>query len=228
MRSAASAPSKLAEQFTGTLKITFLDSVASDRLEKKTEDPRFMRRKNMSKVCIRSRIAFLVVLIWPAAALAQQDSMKACNLLSPAELGAAIGGSVGHPMGIFTPKNPKQGRNGDFWSCEQTVGTRKVWIFYNTLQVTEEGKKQQQELTERLRKQGYQIQEKELNGSRCATRVPPGSVKGSGLALETSCGREKGPYQVIVAVDVTGANDLVSLEKVASLTEKAASRAPAH
>jgi hypothetical protein len=148
-----------------------------------------MRRKNMSKVCIRSRIAFLVVLIWPAAALAQQDSMKACNLLSPAELGAAIGGSVGHPMGIFTPKNPKQGRNGDFWSCEQTVGTRKVWIFYNTLQVTEEGKKQQQEVTDRLRKQGYQIQEKEL---KVCHQGSPGQCEGQRAGTRNKLRARKG------------------------------------
>ncbi len=84
------------------------------------------------------------------------------------------------------------------------------------------------ELTNRLRNQGYQIQERELNGSRCATRIPPGGAKGAGLAPQTSCERERGPYQVIVAVDVTGANDLVSLEKVALLVEKAASRAPAN
>src|SRR5258708_7012954 len=168
-----------------------------------------LRRKNMSTICIHSRAGnllrgfvfagaifrqgipnvasktslwLLVALIWPVVVSAQQDSMKACNLLTPTELSAVLGGSVGHPMGIFTPKNAKQSRNGDFWSCEETVGPRKVWIFYNTLQVTEEGKKQQQELTDRLRNQGYQIQERELNGSRCATRVPPGSAKGAGLA----------------------------------------------
>jgi hypothetical protein len=187
-------------------------------------------QKSTKGILTSARYAWLllsVALIWPVAASAQQDSMKACNLLTPAELGAAIGGSVGHPMGIFTPKNAKQGRNGDFWSCEETVGARKVWIFYNTLQVTEEGKKQQQELTDRLRKQGYQIQERELNGSRCATRVPPGGGNSNGLEPQASCERKKGPYQIIVAIDGTSANDLVPLEKVASLVEKAASRAPA-
>jgi hypothetical protein len=212
-----------------------------------------VRGKKMSTVCICSRAAhllrgfmlpgsifkhgiprvtskaplwLLVALIWPVVVSAQQDSMKACNLLTATELSTALGGSVGHPMGIFTPKNAKQGRNGDFWSCEETVGTRKVWIFYNTLQVTEEGKKLAQEQEDRFRKEGYQIQKKELNGSRCATRIPPGTAKGNGLAPQTSCEREKGPYQVIVAVEMTGANDLISMERVASLVEKATTRIP--
>src|SRR5260370_29771951 len=100
---------------------------------------------------------------WPVAVSAQQDSLKACTLLTSTELTASIGGSVSHPTGIFSPKNPRLGRNGDFWSCEETVGTHKLWIFYDTLPVTEEGKKLPQEMQNRLRKQGYQIQTKEFN-----------------------------------------------------------------
>lgn len=167
----------------------------------------------------------LTALILPAAASAQQD-MKACTLLTPAELSTAVGGSVGHATGIFSPKNPRLGRNGDFWSCDQMVGVRKVWIFYNTVPVTEEAKKQQQEMQDRLRKQGYQVQTKEVSGSQCFTVLPPADSKYTSVTVGTSCGREKGPYSVAVKVGATGPKDVASMEKVAALTEKAASRVP--
>lgn len=172
-----------------------------------------------------SWLGLLMALIWPVAASAQQD-MKACTLLTPAELSTAVGGSVGHATGIFTPKNPRLGRNGDFWSCDQMVGMRKVWIFFNTLPATEEGKKLQQQMQDGLRKQGYQVQAKEVSGSQCFTVLPPDSSKYTSVLVGTSCGREKGPYSVAVKVGATGPNNVASMEKVAALTEKAASRVP--
>lgn len=168
----------------------------------------------------------LTALIWPVAVSAQQDSMKACNLLSATELSAAIGGSVGHPSGIFLAKNPRLERNGDFWSCQEMVGARDVWIFFNILPVTDEGKKLQQAMQDRLRKQGYQVQTKEMSGSQCYTVLPPAGEKYTSVLVGTSCGREKGPYSVAVKVGATGPNDVASMEKVAALTQKAASRVP--
>src|SRR5260370_30356222 len=164
---------------------------------------------------------WLVILILPVAVSAQDDSqhMKACTLLTPAELTAAIGGSVGRPKGIFTPPNPQFARNGDFWSCELTVGTRAVWIQYNTLPATEEGKKLTPQSQNRLRKEGYQIQVKDLNGSLCSTMFQPARSKDTLKIVGTNCGRHKGPYHVLVIVGATGPNDLISIEKVAALAE---------
>jgi hypothetical protein len=89
----------------------------------------------------------------------------------------ALGGSVGHPMGIFYPKNTQLHRTGDFWSCEETVGTRMMRIFYNTSPVTEEGKNLAQQQEDRYGKEGYQIPNRELNGLQCATTVPPANPK---------------------------------------------------
>jgi hypothetical protein len=172
----------------------------------------------------RSATLVLAGMIWPASVSAQQN-MKACNLLTAAELSAAIGGTVGHAAGIFTPRNSY--RAGEFWSCEQTVGSRTVRIFCNTLPVTEEGKRLAQEQRDRYTKQGYQIQERELGGSRCATTVLQAGAKDMLGIVGTSCEHQKGPYHVIIAVGATGPNDLVPMEKVASLIEKAASRVPA-
>jgi hypothetical protein len=178
----------------------------------------------------RCTTLWLAILILPVAVSAQDDSqhMKACTLLTPAEWTAAIGGSVGRPKGIFTPPNPQFARNGDFWSCELTVGTRTVWIQYNTLPATEEGKKLARESQDHLRKEGYQIQVKDLNGSLCSTMLQPASSKDTLKIVGTNCGRDKGPYHVLVIVGATGPNDLISMEKVAALAEKAASRVPVH
>lgn len=168
-------------------------------------------------------VVVLAALIWPAAVSAQQN-MKACNLLTPAELSAGIGGSVGHATRIFSPKNSYPA--GD-WSCEQTVGSRKVRIFCDTLPVTEEGKRLAQEQRERYGKQGYRIQERELGGSRCATIVLQAGAKDTFGIEGTSCERQEGPYHIIVVVGATGPNDIVPMGNVASLAEKAASRVPA-
>jgi hypothetical protein len=167
----------------------------------------------------------LTLLIWTVAGPAQQDSMKACNLLSAAELRAAVGGNVGHPSGIFLAKNPRLARNGDSWSCEQMVGTRKVWILYNTLQATGEQEKQEQVVQDQLRKAGYQIQIKEVSGSHCSTMLLPA---GNGALVGTNCWRNKGTSHIAVKVGATGQNDLLPMERVAALVDKAASRMPAN
>jgi hypothetical protein len=77
-------------------------------------------------------------------------------------------------------------------------------------------------------KEGYQIQVKDLSGSLCSTMLQPASSKDTLKIVGTNCGRDKGPYHVLVIVDATGPNDLISMEKVAALAEKAAQRVPAH
>src|SRR5258708_19231674 len=89
----------------------------------------------------------LAALTWPVAASEQQNSMRACNLLTPTELSSAIGGSIGHPTGIFTPKNPRPDRNGDFWCCQERVGRPGGCIFFITSQWPEHGRKPTQYIT---------------------------------------------------------------------------------
>jgi hypothetical protein len=54
----------------------------------------------------------------------------------------------------------------------------------------------------------------------CATTIPP-SVSG------TECERDKGPYDILTMVEAFAADDLVSMEKVVALVERAVSRLPA-
>ena len=177
----------------------------------------------------------LVSLTWPVAVAAQQDSMKGCNLLTPAELSAAIGGSVGHALGQERPYKkfpPMIDHDGVVYTCTEAVGTHKVVIHYNTSPVTAAGKKfaldHSKEAEDDLRKQGYQIQTKDLSGSHCTTIVPGAGTKDTlEDVVGTACVREKGPYVVSVYVSATGTSDMLSMERVGALTEKAVSRVPA-
>jgi hypothetical protein len=173
----------------------------------------------------------LAALVWPVVVSAQQQDspeMKPCKLLTPAELSTAIGGSVTDAHGTFSGKSPQS--PGDFWSCDMTVGTRAVRIFYDTLPVTPDGKRLAQERRDRLLKAGYRIQEKELNAARCSTTVPPRSATAALPPPQpltgTECQREKLPYHIVITVEAIGASDLVPMEKVAPLAEKVASRLP--
>ena len=177
----------------------------------------------------------LAALISPVAVSAQQDSMKACNLLTPTELGAVIGGSVAYTSGRGRPYKkfpPVTDHQGIVYTCSEDVGTHKVEIHYNTLPVTAAGKKfaedHAKEAEDDLRNDGYQVQTRDLSGAHCTTILPGSGAKNAVEgAVGTACVLEKGLYVLSVYVSATGASDVCSMEKVASLVEKAASRVPA-
>jgi hypothetical protein len=182
-------------------------------------------------------IGFRVVAIWSMALPTAQPSRaaaKACELLTATELGTAVGGNVGQQSGAQKPytKNPMVDHAGVLYTCSETVGVRKVTIVLNTAAVTASGK-QFAEAGARgaesaLREQGFQVQAKEVGGSRCMTILPPaGSRSVDADRLGTNCVRETGPYVVSVTVGLIGAVDPVPMEKVAALAEKAAARVPA-
>src|SRR5580704_3415889 len=136
---------------------------------------------------------------------AQQNALKACDLLTPPELQAAVGGSVSHPSGEARPyhKNPVVDHDGVLYTCSEVAGTRHITIHYNASPVTAQGKKFAEtgarNAEEELRNQGYQIQNKDVNGSRCTTLLAPANSKATAVdesMLGTACVREKGPYVV--------------------------------
>jgi hypothetical protein len=181
-------------------------------------------------------VGFPVIAIWSMALWTGQPSRaasKACELLSATELGAAVGGSLGPQSGSERPykKNPMVDHDGVLSTCSETVGSRKVTIVLNKSAVTAEGKRFAEAgakgAESALREQGFQVQAKDIGGSRCMTIVPPaGSTSVDPDRLGTNCVRETGPNVVSVTVGLIGAVDPVPMEKVAALAEKAASRVP--
>jgi hypothetical protein len=79
------------------------------------------------------------------------------------------------------------------------------------------------EMQEAVRKDGYQLQIKDIGGSKCTTVVQPPNPKypQGTVLIQTACHLEKGPYFVTVAVQPVGSRDVLPMEKVASLAEKA-------
>jgi hypothetical protein len=174
-------------------------------------------------------------MIWPIAALGQQPSQKACDLLTRAELEAAIGGSVAPPSGKEIPykKSDRIDHDGILYECSEIFDGRVVTIKYSTSQVTAEARQRAlaiaKDAQDSMRKQGFEVQTKDINRSKCTTIVEPPNPKGPpGPGMpQTACLREKGGYFVSITVAADGSSEVVSMEKVAGLTEKAASRIPA-
>jgi hypothetical protein len=176
----------------------------------------------------------LLALICSAACWGQQSSQRACNLLTPAELETAIGGHAAHGTETETPykKSAHIDHDGVLYECKEPVGARRVTLRFTTTGISEEGKKQGADISNDaqkwMRDQGYQIQVKEVNGSRCTTILPFAGAKGNELLpVGTTCVLKKGAYMVSIAVSATGSSDVVSMEKLATLADKAASRFPA-
>jgi hypothetical protein len=179
-------------------------------------------------------LCLLTALIVPSAADGQTASQKACDLLTAAELQAATGGSVAHSSGTEAPykKNEAIDHDGVLYECSEAVGTWNLSIKYSTSQVTPEARKKGLataiEMQEAMRKDGYQVQTKNISGSKCSTIVEPASAKHpeATVLVQTACQLEKGPYFVSITVRPTRSRDLFPMEKVAALAEKAALRLP--
>lgn len=186
-------------------------------------------------IIARNALLWLLgVLIWPIRATGQGSSQKACDLLTPSELTAAIGGNVENKSGRATAYRKGQfgalgpDHDGVTYECSENVGTQRVTIRYSTSEVTAEGKKNSEARAKEMRESQkiYHVEYKNLNGSNCTTIVPIESSPVPGVPA-TTCQHEKGPYFVSVMVSVTGAGSALPMEKVALLAEKAASRLPA-
>ena len=178
-------------------------------------------------------LGLLAATVFPSAMSGQQPSQKACDLLTPAELGSVIGGNAGHASGKEIPyhKNPQLGieHEGVLYECVQSVGARKATVRYSTSGGAAESKKKAEAVAKDAQKVmenlGYQVQFNDVGGSHCTTLLPFAGAKGNELIpVGTTCVLEKGEY--FVSIQVSGTNDVLPAEKVATLAEKAAARLP--
>jgi hypothetical protein len=177
----------------------------------------------------------LAALLWPIAASPQTASQMACDLLTPGELAAVIGESVGHVSGKEIPyrKNPQLGidHDGVLYECVESVGARKAKIRYSTSQITTGARSKAEavgkDAQQAMRNLGYKIEFKQVDGSSCTTILPFADAKGSELLpVGTTCVLDRGGYFVSIMVSGTSPSDVLRPEKVALLAEKAASRFP--
>ena len=186
-----------------------------------------------TNVARNATLSLLVVLIGLIGAAGQQTSQKACDLLTPSELTAAIGGNVGNKSGTAIAYRKGQfggllpDHDGVNYECSETVGMQRVTIRYSTSEMTAEGKKDSEAKAKEFRESQkiFHIQYKNLNGSYCTMIVPIDTSQLPGVPA-TTCQHEKGAYFVSVMVSAAGSSSALPMEKVAPLAEKAASRLP--
>jgi hypothetical protein len=183
----------------------------------------------------RSSTLFAVSCLVAGPLLAQPSpaSEKACALLRPAEIEAAVGAKLDRPLaGMEVPvkKDAAHPAGERLWTCEGQAGSRAVTVFYGTEPATPEGKVQAQARVkaprERLRGMGYTVKETRLGATTCWTLTPPAAHGDEPVAFGTTCGGVKGRSFYSVSVSSTGAGDLLGAEKVKALADRAAARLP--
>jgi hypothetical protein len=105
-------------------------------------------------------------------------------------------------------------------------------MIYGTQPATAEGKKRGEAKTkaavEKLRTMGYIIEERAFGEIKCSAILPPKSNKPGAASFGnvTSCGGAKGRYFFSLSVSTQSAKDVLPIEKLKPLAEKATARLP--
>lgn len=181
----------------------------------------------------RSHVLFAVACLVAGPLLAQTGptSEKACALLLPSEIEAAVGAKLARPLaGMELPvkKDAAHPAGEALWTCQGSAGTRSVTVVYGTEPATPEGKAQARirlkAPQERLRRMGYAVKETTLGATTCWTMTPPAAHGDEPVAFGTTCGGVKGRSFYSVSVSSTGVGDLLGVSKVKLLADKAAAR----
>ncbi len=169
----------------------------------------------------------------PLLAQASPATEKACALLRPAEIEAVLGAKLDRPLaGMAVPvkKNAAHPPGETLWTCQGSAGTRDVTVVFGAEPATPEGQAQLQirlkAPQERLRRMGYTLKESTLGATMCWTMTPPAAHGDEPVTFGTTCGGIKGRSFYSVSVSSTGAGDLLGVEKVKLLADKAAARLP--
>ncbi len=183
----------------------------------------------------RSSMLFAVSCLVAGSLLAQASpaSEKACAVLRPAEIEAVLGAKLDRPLaGMAVPvkKDAPHPEGKAEWTCQGRAGTRAVMVFYGTEPATADGIARAEARIkaprERLRGMGYSIKETKLGATMCWTMTPPAAHGDEPVAFGTTCAGVKGRSFYSVSVSSTGAGDLLGVEKVKLLADKAAARLP--
>jgi hypothetical protein len=187
---------------------------------------------------MKSRRSYILVAVsclvaGPLLAQVHPTSEKACALLRPAEIEAVLGAKLDRPLaGMAVPvkKNAAHPPGETLWTCQGSAGTRDVTVVFGAEPATPEGQAQLQirlkAPQERLRRMGYTLKESTLGATMCWTMTPPAAHGDEPVAFGSTCGGIKGRSFYSVSVSSTGAGDLLGVEKVKLLADKAAARLP--
>jgi hypothetical protein len=145
--------------------------------------------------------------VFPAIASAGGDS-KACGLLTPAEVEAALGAKVS----TFSER-----ANGFCYASAPTVTVM--------LRVARKGGASGREAKgiEMAKQMGAQVDVQKFGATTCSTLVPPASLV-QAMGFNTTCSIDKGDSVAAVEVTAKTQKDMVSIERLRPLAEKMTAR----
>jgi hypothetical protein len=192
-----------------------------------------MPRPRLEKIAVGLCLLATLPAVGHAAAQSSSRSEKACSLLTPADLEGVLGTKLARPLaGTEVPytKDADHDHDGSVLSCQGKAGARFVTVVFGTQPVTPEGRRRGEAKVkaaeDKLVKAGYKIETKEFGGVRCWTMLPPPADTPGHAVFGSNCGGTKGDYFYSISISATGKNDLIPIEKLKALADKAASRLP--
>jgi hypothetical protein len=160
-------------------------------------------------------------------------SDKACSLITTAEIQGTLGLKPGKPLvGQEIPykKDSTHDHDGSLFACQGTVGGRYVMVAYGTRPVTPEGRKRAEARVdaseEKLRREGYAIDARDFGNVKCWTMAAPPADTSATAMFGTNCRGTKGDYFFSITVSGARKTDIIPMEKLKALADKAASRLP--
>ncbi len=186
-----------------------------------------MRFLLLVRFCVVAGLVVAVGLL-DVGGVAAASKYKACSLLTAAEVEAVLKKKVSRTDegDITIPEGAYKGevQSSCTWTAGATSAATSAVLSIirapRTPRERAEGLAIIKDTFEKLKKQGWSIQEKVFGGVECAALRPPAGT--SGNADFASCFAEKGG--LALSVGIAGVGLQVSMEQVKSLTDKAVSR----
>jgi hypothetical protein len=163
-------------------------------------------------------IGLFVALTW--SAMADEQEMHACSLLTSGEVDDAVGGQVlsTQQRDVLIPAGPLMGET--VGSCAWRFGARGVVAV--TVEPAAQGVQRRpgpRIFDDVLRARNWHEERKDLGDARCSTWTPPSSVRDEPIAM---CVAEAKGMQTTVRA----ARARVPIERVKALLDKAIGRLP--
>ena len=160
-----------------------------------------------------------------SAAYSADQPLRACPLLTAADIGAAVGGTIGQPHedSMMISEGPAKGQT--MAMCNWPTGTQSGISLAVTKGLPgsqrEAGLAQFNKSFETLKSQGWSQERKDFPNGACLIMTPPASMKGT--PISTGCFAEAKGMGISVGHNGPAK---ASMDKVKALLDKAIGRLP--
>jgi hypothetical protein len=156
-----------------------------------------------------------------SAAHGADKNMRACSLLTSAEIGAAVGGTVGQPQEDDMVSSKGETTGMCTWPAGSQGSVSVAIVRAPQGAQREAGLAKLEQMFQSLKAQGWSGEKKDFSNGMCSLMTPPPSRKGT--PISTGCVAEsKG---MGISVGYNGSSS-VPMDKVKTLLDKAIGRLP--